>query len=164
MNRVAPLFVVALALVLSACGGESGAETSTAPALPAGVAQDLADQADAIAASYESGDECTAAEQADSLNDSVIDAINAGKVPPELQESLQATANKLVNEINCPPPAPTTEEQPQDCAALEEQKQALEDEKDATESKGQEKQLEKQIEALDEQIKACEDGGEEGEG
>jgi hypothetical protein len=33
----------------------------------------------------------------------VIDAINAGRIPPAFQEDLQARANELVNTVNCPP-------------------------------------------------------------
>jgi hypothetical protein len=35
----------------------------------------------------------------------VIEAINAGRIPPEFQEHLQARSNELVNTVNCPPPA-----------------------------------------------------------
>jgi len=34
----------------------------------------------------------------------VIEAINAGRIPPAFQEGLQARANELVNTVNCPPP------------------------------------------------------------
>jgi hypothetical protein len=43
----------------------------------------------------------------------VIEAINAGRIPPAFQEHLQARSNELVNAVNCPPPANqggTTEE------------------------------------------------------
>lgn len=32
----------------------------------------------------------------------MIEAINAGQVPPAFQEDLQARANELVNTVNCP--------------------------------------------------------------
>jgi len=32
----------------------------------------------------------------------VIEAINAGRVPPAFQEDLQSRANELVNTVNCP--------------------------------------------------------------
>jgi hypothetical protein len=50
------------------------------------------------------GDVCGAAGLADELNDQVIEAINAGRIPPAFQEDLQARANELVNTVNCPPP------------------------------------------------------------
>jgi hypothetical protein len=34
----------------------------------------------------------------------VIEAINAGRIPPAFQEDLQSRANELVNTVNCPPP------------------------------------------------------------
>ena len=34
----------------------------------------------------------------------MIEAINAGRVPPAFQEQLQARSNELVNSVNCPPP------------------------------------------------------------
>jgi len=44
----------------------------------------------------------------------VIEAINAGRIPREFQEHLQARSNELVNTVNCPPPptnqGETTEE------------------------------------------------------
>lgn len=45
----------------------------------------------------------------------MIEAINAGRIPPAFQEHLQARSNELVNTVNCPPPADqggTTEEKP----------------------------------------------------
>ena len=32
----------------------------------------------------------------------MIEAINAGRVPPAFQEPLQARSNELVNTVNCP--------------------------------------------------------------
>ncbi len=43
----------------------------------------------------------------------MIEAINAGRIPPAFQEHLQARSNELVNTVNCPPPTnqgETTEE------------------------------------------------------
>lgn len=34
----------------------------------------------------------------------MVEAINAGRIPPTFQEDLQARANELVNTVNCPPP------------------------------------------------------------
>jgi phage shock protein A len=150
VHRIALWLTILLALALAGCGGE---QTSTEAAIPDAVAQDLADQADAIAATYESGDECGAAQQADALNAAVISAINAGKIPAELQETLQGTANELVDTINCPEPTTTGEQQ--DCDQLEEQKKALEEEKKAAKGKGKERRLEEQIAALEQQIEDC---------
>ena len=35
----------------------------------------------------------------------MIEAINAGRVPPAFQEPLQARSNELVNSVNCAAPA-----------------------------------------------------------
>ena len=62
------------------------------------------------------GDVCGAAGLADQLNDQVIEAINARKIPPTFQEDLQARANELVNTVNCPPPIedePDEEQKPE---------------------------------------------------
>ena len=62
-------------------------------------------KSDAIADALDGGDVCGAAGLADELNDQVIEAINAGRIPPAFQEHLQARSNELVNTVNCPPPA-----------------------------------------------------------
>jgi hypothetical protein len=165
--------LAALACLLAAggCGGESGADDGArdAPSIPAGVAGDLAERSDAIAATLEAGDVCGAAQQADELKAAVAEAVAAGRVPAAFRAELEATAEELVNEINCPPPAEEEEEQQGegggDCEALAEQKQALEDEKDDAQGKGRERQLEEQIKQIDEQLKECErgEGGDDGE-
>jgi hypothetical protein len=154
------LAAAACAAFLAGCGGGADVPPDQA-AIPAGVAEDLARQADAVAERFEAGATCEAAQLADELQSAAIKAVNAGDIPAEFQEDLQATANELVNEINCPDPEPAI-----DCDALRANKEALEEEKDDAKGKGREKQLEEQIKQLEEQIKsACEDdeGGEEGE-
>lgn len=39
----------------------------------------------------------------------MIEAINAGRIPPAFQEHLQARSNELVNAVNCPAPTVTSE-------------------------------------------------------
>lgn len=103
MARPAAFLVGLAALAFTACGG-GGQETTPAsqPAISAGTAQALADQADGIADTLESGDVCGAAHEADAFDQAVIDAINGGRVPAAFQESLLATAHKLRDTINCP--------------------------------------------------------------
>jgi hypothetical protein len=104
------LWLTSLGLLAAAgCGGGSESPASGAE-IPQQVAQNLAAQADAIAATYESGDVCGAAQQADALLASVTAAVEGGRVPAELQDPLTAVATDLVNEINCPKP----EEQEED--------------------------------------------------
>jgi hypothetical protein len=167
VHRLVPcLTALVCAAVLAGCGG-NGEETAPGPTLPQGLAADLADRSDAIAASYAGGDVCGAAGQADDLLAAVLAAIDEGRVPPEFQESLTGTANKLVNEINCTEaPATTEEEAPPDCAALVEERDALEAEKkDKGKAKGRDRRLDEQIKALEQEIEACEQGeGEDGNG
>lgn len=90
------------------CGGEGGAR------LDAALAEQLAASADRVAAAAER-DPCAAAEEARTLQREAIDAINAGDVPPELQEELLAGVNRVAERMECappppPPPAATQEE------------------------------------------------------
>jgi hypothetical protein len=82
------------------------------------VAADLAERSDEVAETLAAGDECGAAAQAADLRGAVVDAINAGDVPPRLQEELTGAANDLASRIECvepppppPPPATTAEEE-----------------------------------------------------
>jgi hypothetical protein len=158
------LAALACGLALAACGGEADSgDEPAAPGLPPALAESLAAQSEQIAETFEGGDECSAASQADELVASVERAIAAGNVPADLRAELRETATELQNEINCPEPPP--EEEPQvDCEALQEQKRALEEEKKDVKGKGRETQLEEQIKQLDEQLKACDGGGDDEEG
>ena len=97
------------------CGGAPEAE-ETAPVLPAPVADDLAGRADAVAAHLAAGDACAAAGEADDLVHATVAAIQAGDVPPPLQEELLAGAQSLLHGIDCqvsapaPAPAPAPED------------------------------------------------------
>lgn len=94
-----------LLLALAGCGGGGGdAAPPPGPAIERATAERLASTSDAIAAALDDGDVCGAAGLADRLNDQVVEAINAGRIPPTFQEDLQARANELVNTVNCPPP------------------------------------------------------------
>lgn len=88
------------AVALAGCGGGSET-TSSEPSIPAPLADDLAAQSDAIAASLEGGDVCGAAQQADALNDSVNDGVANGQIPRALQGELQTVVAELVNTVNC---------------------------------------------------------------
>lgn len=88
---------------LAGCGG--GGKPPIAPA----VAQRLANQADALAASAGAGDACAAARHATALQTATRDAINAHAIPPRYQEELMGRANELVAELQAsclPSPAP----------------------------------------------------------
>ena len=67
----------------------------------------------------------------------MIEAINAGRIPPAFQEHLQARSNELVNAVNCAPPSTdqgeTTEES-------EDEKDKKEKEKDEDEEDEQDEE------------------------
>jgi len=98
------------ALTLAGCGGGSE-QTSSEPVIPAPVADDLAGQSEAIAASLEGGDVCGAAQQADVLNDAVNDAVAKGQIPSALQGELENVVSELVNNVNCEEPAEEEDEE-----------------------------------------------------
>jgi hypothetical protein len=98
------------ALTLAGCGGGSE-QTSSEPVIPAPVADDLAGQSEAIAASLEGGDVCGAAQQADDLNKAVNDAVAKGQIPSALQRELQNVVSELVNNVNCEEPAEEEDEE-----------------------------------------------------
>jgi hypothetical protein len=91
------------------CGGGAAID----PAL----ADKLANQADAIAQKAVAGDTCAARSHARILQRQTIAAINAGKIPADLQETLQARVNEIDDalEPRCLPslsPAPRVSVQP----------------------------------------------------
>jgi hypothetical protein len=135
-SRLGLLFLLALA----GCGGGGGdAAPPPGPAIERATANRLASTSDAIADALDTGDVCGAAGLADQLNDQVIEAINAGRVPPAFQEDLQARANKLVNTVNCPPPI--VEDEDDD----DEEKPKKDEEKEEEDKKKEEKPEEELI-------------------
>jgi hypothetical protein len=147
-------------LALAACGG--GDARPEESGLPRAVAERLAQESEAIADKLDAGDVCGAAQQADTLVDSVEQAIAAGDVPDAFQPELTANAQQLQNDVNCPQPQPQPPPAP-DCDALEEEKQALEEQK--KEAEGDEaEELDRQIKELDQQLKECKKGNGKGNG
>jgi hypothetical protein len=90
-------------LTLAGCGGGSE-QTSSEPAIPAPIAEDLAAQSEEIAATLDGGDVCGAAKRADELNEAVNDAVAKGQIPNALQGELQNVVAELVNGVNCEQP------------------------------------------------------------
>ena len=105
MRLSSALASLALVLTLAACGG-SGARDSSSAAIPSGVANRLASMSDEVAAAWQAGDQCGAAEKADALRHATDDAIAAGEVPAAYQDDLEAAVTNLQNTANCPPPEP----------------------------------------------------------
>jgi hypothetical protein len=78
--------------------------------LPRPVAEQLAAQSESVADALAAGDTEAAAAEAEKLRNDVIAAVNAGQVPPELQEELTTAVNVLAEDVaaTAPPPPPTT--------------------------------------------------------
>jgi hypothetical protein len=105
-----PVALASLAVVgaLAGCGGATPRQTESA-AIPRSVADRLAAQSESIAAAWEAGDTCGAAQQADDLRHAADDAIESGDVPAAYQDDLEAAVVNLQNTANC-----TEEEAPED--------------------------------------------------
>jgi hypothetical protein len=93
-------------LAAGGCGSDARRSTPPAPRLPAALATDLASRSDRVARFLDANDGCRALAAAEGLQRQTIAAVNAGRVPPRLQETLSAAANDLVFRIQCVPPAP----------------------------------------------------------
>ncbi len=160
------IVAVATSLALTGCGGDSGADRTQAPVLPAAVGDDLAEHAAAVAQRLEAGDTCGAAHEADRLNETLRRAIADGHVADELRAKIQPPVQRLVNEVNCeeaPPPEEAQEEGSISCDELEAEKTRLDEEKDALketvedeeERKAREQELEEEKKRVEEQLKEC---------
>ena len=86
-------------LVLAGCGGATSTQNDAA--IPRSVANRLAAQSESIAAAWEAGDTCGAAEQADELKHAADDAIASGDIPGAYQDDLEAAVVNLQNTANC---------------------------------------------------------------
>jgi stage V sporulation protein SpoVS len=109
-RTLAPVLALVLAVLAAAgCGGgHQAAATKPPPKLPRALAQSLAQQADAIAASLDAGDACTAELQAVVLRTAVGQAVNAHQVPRPFLQQLLGTTNHLAGRIVCTPPPVVT--------------------------------------------------------
>jgi hypothetical protein len=100
MMRPAIAFAaLALVLALAGCGGASGEPESSA--IPRSVASRLAAQSESIAAAWQAGDQCGAAQQADDLKHAADEAIAAGEIPVAYKDDLEAAVVNLQNTANC---------------------------------------------------------------
>jgi hypothetical protein len=101
MRLPSALLMVSSAALLAGCGssGDEQPKTKAAPRIPAAVAQQLAFDADAVAAAQG----CAARAPAKQLLDDVIAA--SARIPARYQEPLTSAANDLYARIPaCPPP------------------------------------------------------------
>ena len=107
MKRVAVL--AGTVAVLAGCGSQSAPPKQAAPPprLPRALAHAWAQQADAIAASLAANDGCAAQARVLALQQDVVAAVNAHRVPQRLLEPLSSGVNDLKDQITCaPPPTP----------------------------------------------------------
>ena len=107
MRLVSALAPLALVLVLAACSG--GSTTDTSAAIPGPVAKRLAGLSDKVAAAWDAGDKCGAAQDADELRHAADDAIASGEIPAAYRDALEAAVTNLQNNANCPAPAKPSE-------------------------------------------------------
>jgi hypothetical protein len=102
-------------LALASCGGGDGGEGSaepTQPAIPAGIAEDLAARSDEVAQLLGEGRTCEAAVKADELVAAVAAA--GPRVPDALEPEISEVAVDLQNTINCPPPEEEKKDEEED--------------------------------------------------
>jgi hypothetical protein len=104
LRAVGPAILLALAaLGLSACGSGGGDGTTVQrPAVSAATADRLAKLSDRIATDLDAGETCSAAYAADNLKA----AVEQSDLPATLRPAIDATAGRLVDQVNCPPPPP----------------------------------------------------------
>jgi hypothetical protein len=98
-----------VALAVAGCGGEKRTPPPPPP-LPAALASQLAARSDEVARLLERNDGCAALAAATELQRETIAAINSGRVPARLQESLLGATNDLTVRITCVPPQPPPDE------------------------------------------------------
>jgi hypothetical protein len=107
-SRRLGVLVVAATVAGAGCGGHVQRSTRPRPQLPHTIAVQLAAISDDVARKLEAGDNCAALAAARTLQQETIRAINSGRVPARLQETLQSTATDLAGRIRCvPPPQPS---------------------------------------------------------
>lgn len=96
--------IAASSVALAGCGGES--ESTAEPRIPHATAERLAQRAELVADALDRGDGCAAEHEAAQLVEQSLTAVNAGEVPPPLQEELLGTAQDVAARIECAPPPP----------------------------------------------------------
>jgi len=109
------LVLAVIAVSVAGCGSETGSAPPPPPKLPHALAQSWARQANAAATALAAGDGCTAQGAVTRLQQEVIAAVNAHRIPRRLLEPLSSGVNELAARITCTPtpPPPTVEQQPE---------------------------------------------------
>ena len=105
MKRAAAL--AAIAAALAGCGSQVAQPKPVQPKLPRALAQAWTQQATAIAASLAANNGCDAQTRVAALQQEVLAAVNAHRIPRRFLEPLSSGVNDLAAQITCtPPPAP----------------------------------------------------------
>jgi hypothetical protein len=99
--------VALAALAVSACGSSEDGPAAVQPAVSRDTADQLAKISDRIASDLDAGDTCHAAHAADDLKA----AVEQSDLPDSMRSSVDETAGRLVDEVNCPPPPPPPPEE-----------------------------------------------------
>ncbi len=89
-------------VLVAACGG------SSAPRLPSEYAEPAALQADEAVTLLAGRSTCTARRLLLRMQKEAISAVNADRIPPELQEGLLSRINDIVGVVGCGPPIAVT--------------------------------------------------------
>lgn len=100
MSRSTAALLASTALVAPACGGSEGTAPAE-PRLPRALAETLAAKSDAVAVRLDAGDSCGAAEEATSLKETALAAIEDGEIPQVFQAELEANVTELAGQIRC---------------------------------------------------------------
>jgi hypothetical protein len=100
LSRSAAALLASAALLVPACGGSEEAAPAE-PRLPRALAETLAAKSDSVAAHLDAGDSCSAAEEATSLQETALAAIEDGKIPPAFEAELEANVTELAGRIRC---------------------------------------------------------------
>ena len=100
MSRSAAALFASAALLAPACGGSEEAAPAE-PRLPRALAETLAAKSDAVAGHLDAGDSCSAAEEATSLQETALAAIENDKVPRAFEAELVASVTELADSIRC---------------------------------------------------------------
>jgi hypothetical protein len=89
------LFCALIGAVAAGCGGQGASTPPSTPSIPRATGQELATGADAVAASLESGDACTAAARVARLQQAAQNAVSTGRVAVAFRSKLLTAVDAL---------------------------------------------------------------------
>jgi hypothetical protein len=95
--------LVAIATALAGCGSHVAQQKPAQPKLPRALARAWAQHATAIAASLAANNGCDAQTRVAALQQEMVTAVNAHRIPRRLLEPLSSGVNDLAAQITCAP-------------------------------------------------------------